>query len=41
MPASVRLDDLIDAIRKVHADPLERLTDAVMAAAAVPRAGGA
>jgi ATP-dependent Clp protease ATP-binding subunit ClpA len=32
MPATVRLDDLIDAIRKVHADPLEQLTDAVMAA---------
>jgi len=29
---SVRLDDLIDAIRKVHVDPLEQLTDAVMAA---------
>jgi hypothetical protein len=32
MPAAVRLDDLIDAIRKVHTDPLEQLTDAVMAA---------
>ena len=29
---NVRLDDLIAAIRKVHADPLEQLTDAVMAA---------
>ncbi len=28
----VRLDDLIEAIKKVHADPLERLTDAVLAA---------
>ena len=28
----VRLDDLIAAIRRVHADPLEQLTDAVMAA---------
>jgi hypothetical protein len=28
----VRLDDLIAAIRKVHTDPLEQLTDAVMAA---------
>ncbi|MFC9788608.1 Clp protease N-terminal domain-containing protein [Rhodococcus sp. NPDC127528] len=29
---SVRLDDLIDAIRKVHADPLDQLSDAVLAA---------
>jgi hypothetical protein len=29
---NVRLDDLITAIRKVHSDPLEQLTDAVMAA---------
>jgi len=29
---NIRLDDLIAAIRKVHADPLEQLTDAVMAA---------
>jgi hypothetical protein len=28
----IRLDDLIDAIRRVHADPLEQLTDAVIAA---------
>jgi hypothetical protein len=28
----VRLDDLIEAIKKVHSDPLERLTDAVLAA---------
>jgi hypothetical protein len=28
----IRLDDLIDAITKVHADPLERLTDAALAA---------
>src|SRR5918993_4723884 len=28
----VRLDDLIDAIRKVHADELEQLTSAVVAA---------
>ncbi|HEY7051165.1 MAG TPA: Clp protease N-terminal domain-containing protein [Mycobacterium sp.] len=28
----VRLDDLIDAIKKVHADVLEQLTDAVLAA---------
>ena len=31
-PVSVRLDDLIDAIRKVHTDPLEQLSDAVLAA---------
>ena len=31
-PVPVRLDDLIDAIRKVHTDPLEQLTDAVLAA---------
>lgn len=29
---NVRLDDLIAAIRKVHENPLEQLTDAVMAA---------
>lgn len=29
---TVRLDDLIDAIKKVHADPLEQLSDAVLAA---------
>jgi hypothetical protein len=28
----VRLDDLIDAIKKVHSDALEQLTDAVLAA---------
>src|SRR3954471_23508333 len=30
--ASVRLDDLIEAIKKVHPDALEQLTDAVLAA---------
>src|SRR5947209_2880665 len=29
---SVRLDDLIDSIKKVHADPLEQLPDAVLVA---------
>jgi hypothetical protein len=29
---SVRLDDLIDSIKKVHVDPLEQLTDAVLVA---------
>ncbi|MCZ9336869.1 ATP-dependent Clp protease ATP-binding subunit, partial [Streptomyces sp. TRM76130] len=29
--ASVRLDDLIAAIKKVHAEPLEQLQDAVLA----------
>ena len=28
----VRLDDLIDVIKKVHAEPLDQLTDAVLAA---------
>ncbi len=28
----VRLDDLIDVIKKVHSEPLEQLTDAVLAA---------
>src|SRR3954451_333886 len=28
----VRLDDLIDVIKEVHAEPLEQLTDAVLAA---------
>ena len=28
----VRLDDLIDVIKRVHAEPLEQLTDAVLAA---------
>jgi hypothetical protein len=32
LPPTVRLDDLIDAIRKVHDDELERLTSAVVAA---------
>jgi hypothetical protein len=31
MSGQVRLDDLIEAIKKVHADPLEQLTDAVLA----------
>jgi hypothetical protein len=31
----VRLDDLIDAIKQVHAEPLEQLTDAVIAADAL------
>ena len=32
MPDSVRLDDLIAAIKKVHSDVLDQLTDAVLAA---------
>jgi hypothetical protein len=32
VPPTVRLDDLIDAIRKVHDDELEQLTSAVVAA---------
>jgi hypothetical protein len=32
MTNPVRLDDLIEAIKKVHAEPLEQLTDAVLAA---------
>ena len=32
MTGPVRLDDLIEAIKKVHSDPLEQLTDAVIAA---------
>jgi hypothetical protein len=32
MPDSVRLDDLIEAITKVHSEPLDQLTDAVLAA---------
>jgi len=32
MTSPVRLDDLIEAIKKVHADPLEQLTDAMIAA---------
>ena len=30
--SSVRLDDLIAAIKKVHSEPLEQLQDAVIAA---------
>lgn len=32
MTNAVRLDDLIDAVKKVHSEPLDQLTDAVMAA---------
>src|SRR6266851_8165391 len=32
MTGQVRLDDLIEAIKTVHADPLDQLTDAVLAA---------
>ncbi|HEY6479998.1 MAG TPA: Clp protease N-terminal domain-containing protein [Streptosporangiaceae bacterium] len=32
MASTVRLDDLIDAITKVHSDALDRLSDAVLAA---------
>jgi hypothetical protein len=32
MPPTVRLDDLISAIQKVHEEPLDQLTDAVLAA---------
>ncbi|MFI9247286.1 Clp protease N-terminal domain-containing protein [Streptomyces sp. NPDC053086] len=32
LTASVRLDDLIDAIKKVHPEPLDQLQDAVIAA---------
>ena len=32
MPDSVRLDDLIEAITAVHSEPLDQLTDAVLAA---------
>jgi hypothetical protein len=32
MEPPARLDDLIDAIKKAHTDPLEQLTDAVLAA---------
>jgi Clp amino terminal domain, pathogenicity island component len=35
MPPTVRLDDLISAIQKVHAEPLDQLTDAVLAAEAL------
>src|SRR3954470_16788417 len=30
--SSVRLDDIIDAIKRVHVEPLEQLQDAVIAA---------
>src|SRR3954468_14047381 len=32
MPPTVRLDDLISAIQRVHDQPLDQLTDAVLAA---------
>jgi hypothetical protein len=32
LPPTVRLDDLISAIQKAHGEPLEQLTDAVLAA---------
>ncbi|MDN5546371.1 MAG: ATP-dependent Clp protease ATP-binding subunit, partial [Rhodococcus sp. (in: high G+C Gram-positive bacteria)] len=32
MTNKVRLDDLIDAIKKVHTDALDQLSDAVIAA---------
>ena len=32
MTGQIRLDDLIDTIKKVHADPLEQLSDAVLVA---------
>src|SRR5215210_2703079 len=32
LSSSVRLDDLIDTIKKAHTDPLEQLTDAVLVA---------
>src|SRR5881396_2349450 len=32
MANSIRLDDLIQAIKKAHSDPLEQLSDAVIAA---------
>ncbi|MFI7586540.1 Clp protease N-terminal domain-containing protein [Spongisporangium articulatum] len=35
MPATVRLDDLIEGITKVHSDPLDQLSDAVLAADAL------
>ncbi|WP_138735626.1 Clp protease N-terminal domain-containing protein [Modestobacter excelsi] len=35
MPPTVRLDDLISAIQKVHDEPLDQLTDAVLAAEAL------
>ncbi len=31
-PKNIRMDDLIDAINRVHEDPLDRLTDAMAAA---------
>ena len=35
LPPSIRLDELIDAITKVHTDPLEQLTTAMLTAEAV------
>jgi hypothetical protein len=32
MPATVRLDDLVSAIQRVHDQPLEQLTDAILTA---------
>lgn len=32
MPPTIRLDELIDAIKQVHEEPLKQLTDAVLAA---------
>src|SRR6478735_7872871 len=32
IPSTVRLDDLIEAIKKVHTDALDQLSDAVLAA---------
>jgi Clp amino terminal domain, pathogenicity island component len=32
LPENIRLDDLIDAIKKVHTDALDQLTDAMLAA---------
>src|SRR3954462_16066 len=32
LTSAVRLDDLIDSIKNVHADPLQQLTDAVLVA---------
>src|SRR4051794_36821217 len=31
-PVNIRLDELIDGIRKVHTDPLDQLSDAVVVA---------
>ena len=30
MPASIRLDELIDSIKRVHPDALDQLSDAVL-----------